>query len=138
MGAFHTDRGPERVLRLAVKAKRQRDGVMQCPECSHQNTEGAWLCINCGEKLPRPETSETEVSSETAAPDESGRFAPKISENLRRLREQTERERGAAPRRPRDAAPRTPSSTVLGLSLTVWAAVAILIIAFVIVVSNLQ
>ncbi len=116
---------------------------MQCPECSHQNTEGAWLCINCGEKLPRPETSETEVSSETTAPDESGRFAPKISENLRRLREQTEREqtergRAPSPRRSRDTAPSSPSTTLLGLPLTVWAAVAILLIAFIIVVSNLQ
>ena len=111
---------------------------MRCPECSHQNTEGAWLCINCGEKLPRPETAEADLSSETAAPDESDRFAPKISENLRRLREQTERERAASERRPRKSTPSTPSTSLLGLPLTVWAAAAILIIAFVIVVSNLQ
>ena len=111
---------------------------MRCPECSHQNTEGAWLCINCGEKLPRPETTEADLSPEPATPDESGRFAPKISENLRRLREQTERERAASEPRARKTAPSTPSTTLLGLPLTVWAAVAILIIAFVIVVSNLQ
>ena len=113
---------------------------MRCPECSHQNTEGAWLCINCGEKLPRPETAEAEadLSSETATPDESGKFAPKISENLRRLREQTERERAASEPRRRSSAPSAPSSTLLGLPLTVWATVAILLIVFVIVVSNLQ
>ncbi len=111
---------------------------MRCPECSHQNTEGAWLCINCGEKLPRPETAETDLSPETAAPDESGQFAPKISENLRRLREQTERERATSERRPRKTAPSSPSTNLLGLPLTVWAAVAILLIVFVIAVSNLQ
>ena len=72
---------------------------MRCPECEHDNTEGAWLCINCGSKLPRPEDDapEIEMAEQPQAPDpqheEPSRFAPQISENLRKLRDRTERER---------------------------------------------
>ena len=34
---------------------------MRCPECEHDNTEGAWLCINCGSKLPRPDDDAPEI-----------------------------------------------------------------------------
>ena len=73
---------------------------MRCSECNHENTEGAWLCINCGTKLPRPEDQELgEDSRKVDEPKEvqqrdEDQFAPQISENLRKLRERTERERG--------------------------------------------
>ncbi len=111
---------------------------MECPECSHENTEGAWLCINCGEKLPRPETSEAESNPETTATEEPSRFAPKISENLRKLRDQTERERVASQRRSGASVSAPTSGTLLGIPLAIWAVVAVVLIAFVIVVSNLQ
>ena len=114
---------------------------MRCKECDHQNTEGAWLCINCGAKLPRPEDEERagESSSppaESAAErDEPSRFAPQISENLRRLRDRTERER--ARQRPAQASPRT-SGRFLGVPLTVWGLVIFLFIIFIYAMSALQ
>ena len=60
---------------------------MNCPECDHENTEGAWLCINCGAKLPRAEEAEREAAEEIESIEEPSRFEPTISENLRRLRE---------------------------------------------------
>lgn len=65
---------------------------MNCPECDHSNTEGAWLCINCGAKLPRADASESASEEDTSPEDQSEgsvRFEPTISENLRRLRERT-------------------------------------------------
>ena len=111
---------------------------MECSECGHENTEGAWLCINCGEKLPRPETSEAESSQETTAAEEPSRFAPKISENLRKLRDQTERERAASQGRSRGSASVPTGGKLLGLPLVAWAAVAVLLISFVIFASNFQ
>ena len=116
---------------------------MDCPECGHENTEGAWLCINCGDKLPRPETAEVEESQKTAEAEEPSQFAPKISENLRKLRDQTERERSASERSASDrgshgTAPKPGAGRFLGLSVGVWAAVAVVLIAFAIAVSILQ
>ena len=114
---------------------------MRCQECDHQNTEGAWLCINCGAKLPRPEDQETaaETSGRTAEPaaerEEPSRFAPQISENLRRLRDRTERER--ARQRPAQSSPGA-SGSFLGIPLIVWGLVIFLFIAFVYAMSALQ
>lgn len=111
---------------------------MDCPECGHENTEGAWLCINCGDKLPRPETAEVEASQETAAGEEPSRFAPKISENLRKLRDETERERSASQQDSHGTASKPGAGRFLGLPVGVWAAVAVMLIVFVIAISNLQ
>ena len=112
---------------------------MRCPECEHENTEGAWLCINCGHKLPRPETQDSEQdeqgeSSVSAQPDrdEPSRFAPQVSENLRRLRDQAERERA------RRQVSGTGGAAVLGIPLTVWALIAFLLVLFVVLMSSLQ
>lgn len=114
---------------------------MRCQECDHQNTEGAWLCINCGAKLPRPE--DQEASAETpgqpagsaADRDEPSRFAPQISENLRRLRDRTERER--ARQRPAQASPGA-SGSFLGIPIMVWGLVIFLFVGFVYAMSALQ
>ncbi len=114
---------------------------MRCQECDHQNTEGAWLCINCGAKLPRPEDQEStaESSSKPAEPaterDEPSRFAPQISENLRRLRDRTERER--ARQRPAQASPGS-SGSFLGIPIVVWGLVLFVFIAFIYAMSALQ
>jgi cobalamin biosynthesis Mg chelatase CobN len=115
---------------------------MRCQECDHQNTEGAWLCINCGAKLPRPETQDASAESSdapagsTAESDEPSRFAPQISENLRRLRDRTERERA----RQRPARQSSPGSggSFLGIPIMVWGLVAFVFVAFVYAMSALQ
>ena len=114
---------------------------MRCQECDHQNTEGAWLCINCGAKLPRPEDKDSaaETSRPAAEPaaegEEPSRFAPQISENLRKLRDRTERERGAQ----RPARPSVGSSgNILGIPLVVWGLIIFLLVAFVYAMSALQ
>lgn len=115
---------------------------MRCQECDHQNTEGAWLCINCGAKLPRPEDQEaaSETSGRPAEPtaerDEPSRFAPQISENLRRLRDRTERER-ASQRPARQPTPGA-SSSFLGIPILVWGLIIFLFVAFVYAMSALQ
>lgn len=118
---------------------------MRCQECDHQNTEGAWLCINCGAKLPRPEdqeqaaeTSERPAGS-AAESDEPSRFAPQISENLRRLRDRTERERSRQRPRQRPAQP-TPgaSGSFFGIPVLVWGVIIFLFIAFIYAMSALQ
>ena len=111
---------------------------MECLECGHENTEGAWLCINCGGKLPRPEDGEPAPDQEKSEPEDPGRFAPKISENLRRLREQTERERSASERRPPSTSATPSTGSLLGLPLWMWAVVAVIAVAFVMLVSNFQ
>ena len=114
---------------------------MRCPECEHENTEGAWLCINCGSKLPRPEDDapEIKVAEQPQAPDqqqeEPGRFAPQISENLRKLRDRTEREREQKHSTPRT---RIPSGVILGLPLAAWGIVAFVFVLFIYVMSELQ
>ncbi len=117
--------------------------IMRCPECEHENTEGAWLCINCGAKLPRPETEaqddaeherEHEAGSGSAGEttsEEPSRFAPRISENLRRLRDQTEHDRART-------TPRAAGANLLGIPLVAWAVVVFVIIVFVVLVSSLQ
>lgn len=115
---------------------------MRCQECEHQNTEGAWLCINCGAKLPRPEDQEqtAETPEKAAGPaaerDEPSRFAPQISENLRRLRDRTERER-ASQRPARQPTPGA-SGNFLGIPILVWGLIIFLFVAFVYAMSALQ
>ncbi len=110
---------------------------MRCTECDHANTEGAWLCINCGAKLPRAELEgDPETAVESSQPEEPSRFAPQISENLRRLRDQTERERGGR-RRPRTPA-RPSASNLLGIPLAAWALIVFLFLIFIVLVSQLQ
>ena len=114
---------------------------MRCPECEHDNTEGAWLCINCGSKLPRPDDDAPEIkmAEQPQAPDqqqeEPSRFAPQISENLRKLRDRTDREREQKPSTPRIGAP---SGSILGLPLAVWGLAALIFVVFIYVVSSLQ
>lgn len=114
---------------------------MLCPECEHDNTEGAWLCINCGSKLPRPDDDapEVEVTEQPKAPDvqqdEPSRFAPQISENLRKLRDRTEREREKKGSTQRMGAP---SGVILGMPLVVWAVIALVFVLFIYMMSALQ
>lgn len=114
---------------------------MRCQECDHQNTEGAWLCINCGAKLPRPEDQDraAETSSRPAEPaaerDEPSRFAPQISENLRRLRDRTERERARQRPAQRSAGD---GGRFLGIPLVVWGLIIFLFVIFVYTMSALQ
>lgn len=119
---------------------------MRCPECEHENTEGAWLCINCGAKLPRADVKDQsggpdEVAS-PAPPQEPSRFAPQISENLRRLRDQTERARQRArnARSPRPARSRDATGPVIyfGFPLAAWALIGFVLIVIVFVMSQLQ
>ena len=113
--------------------------VMPCPECEYENTEGAWLCINCGAKLPRPETeahddAEHEHQHEAgteAADEEPNRLAPQISANLRRLRDQAEHDRGQITQS-------ALSGNFLGIPLVAWGLVALVIIIFIALVSSLQ
>ncbi len=112
---------------------------MRCPECEYENTEGAWLCVNCGAKLPRPETeahddAEHEHQHEAgteAAHEEPSRFAPQISENLRRLRDQTEDDRART-------TPNALRANFLGIPLVAWGLVTLVIIIFIVIVSSLQ
>ena len=114
---------------------------MRCPECEHDNTEGAWLCINCGFKLPRPDddTSEGEVAGQPkprdTEHDEPSRFAPQISENLRKLRDRTERERAQKRSTQRIG---TTSGIILGLPLMVWGIVGFVLVLVIYVISALQ
>ncbi len=114
---------------------------MRCPDCEHENTAGAWLCINCGMKLPRPEDAEQGATT-TGTPakaeaerDEPSRLAPQISENLRKLRERTERERTQN---------RSPERRVsiggrfLGLPLMAWGVIIFLFVVFAYIMSSLQ
>ena len=114
---------------------------MRCQECDHENTEGAWLCINCGVKLPRPEDQEstTDAPRRPAEPaaeaEEPSRFAPQISENLRKLRDRTERERA----RQRPSQPSAGGTgSFLGIPLIVWGLIILAFIAFVYAMSALQ
>ena len=114
---------------------------MRCPECDHENTEGAWLCINCGAKLPRPEAeakddpdNDNEASTEVAAEavhEDPSRFTPRISESLRRLRDQTEQDRS-------QSAPPETKPHFLGIPGAVWAFVVTVAIIFTVAVSSLQ
>ena len=114
---------------------------MRCQECDHQNTEGAWLCINCGAKLPRPEDPEQSADSSStptgpaADREEPSRFAPQISENLRKLRDRTERERA----RQRPAQPSAGATgSFLGIPIIAWGVVIFLFVVFVYAMSALQ
>ncbi len=121
---------------------------MQCPDCDHQNTSGAWLCINCGSKLPRdgdPVAAENPEREESS--DEPSRFEPAISENLRRLRERASGERSSRPVRPGNRGQRRPgpvklpemaSGQFLGLPWAFWATVIFLFFVTIMVLSNLQ
>ncbi|MCY3896894.1 MAG: hypothetical protein OXG17_10535, partial [Chloroflexi bacterium] len=62
-------------------------------------------------------------------------FAPQISENLRRLRDRTERER--ARQRPTQTSPGS-SGSFLGIPIVVWGLVIFLFVAFVYAMSALQ
>ena len=114
---------------------------MRCSECDHVNTEGAWLCINCGAKLPRTETQgDADPAVDSTSPAESetedpSQFAPQISENLRRLREQTERDRG--PQRRRESSGQPPSA-VLGIPIVVWASIIFVFIVLIWLLSQIQ
>ena len=119
---------------------------MNCPGCDHENTEGAWLCINCGAKLPRAEEAEREAAEEIESIEEPSRFEPTISENLRRLRERTASESPARSSRPRRAPdrpampslPKLSGGAVLGISPTVWLAFAALLIIVALTLSSVQ
>ena len=119
---------------------------MNCPECDHENTEGAWLCINCGVKLPRAEEAEREAAEESESVEEPSRFEPTISENLRRLRERTASGNAAKSSRPRRAPdrpaipglPKLSGGAVLGFSPTVWVALAALLVVVALTLSSLQ
>jgi hypothetical protein len=119
---------------------------MNCPECDHENTEGAWLCINCGAKLPRAEEAEREAAEEIESIEEPSRFEPTISENLRRLRERTASESPARSSRPRHAPdrpampslPKLSGGAVLGISPTVWLAFAALLVIVALTLSSVQ
>ncbi len=116
---------------------------MQCPDCDHENTSGAWLCINCGAKLPREgQAAPTSEESEESSGDEPSRFEPAISENLRRLRERAQRPARSGSRSSRRPAPtRVPQisqSEILGLPWTFWAVAIFVIVVIAMVLSNLQ
>ena len=118
---------------------------MKCHECGHENTEGAWLCINCGAKLKRDD-AETEGQESTEQADEPSRFDPNMSENLRRLRERATGEKGSSSRGPQ-ASPGIPKleipdltggSRILGLPAAVWVVFAVIFIIALMLLSNLQ
>ena len=125
---------------------------MNCPECEHSNTEGAWLCINCGAKLPRADAGESvpeEDAGSEAQSEDPIRFEPTISENLRRLRERTrdqgrERPKGTpgGARRERDLPQATMPSfsggKFLGLPGSVWVIVGSIFVIGAMVLSGLQ
>lgn len=117
---------------------------MKCHECEHENTEGAWLCINCGAKLHREE-AEVEQSGDTV--EEPSRFEPSISENLRRLRERTTGDQPTSARRRRPASAGMPKfempnlaagTRVLGLPVAVWVIFTVVFIIVAMMLGNLQ
>jgi len=119
--------------------------LMKCQECGHENTEGAWLCINCGAKLDR-EGDAVEDSAETV--EEPSRFEPSISENLRRLRDRTvDRQRTGSSKRKPSGRPSQPplkmpniagGGLVLGLPIGVWLVAAFLFFVVAVMLGNLQ
>jgi hypothetical protein len=119
---------------------------MNCPECDHENTEGAWLCINCGAKLPRAEEAEREAAEESESVEEPSRFEPTISENLRRLRERTASGASTKPSRPRRAGerptmpglPKLPGGAVFGFAPTFWLIFAALLVVIALTLSSFQ
>lgn len=116
---------------------------MRCPDCDHENTSGAWLCINCGAKLPREgQAAPASEESEEPAADEPSRFEPAISENLRRLRERAQRptrpSRSGGRRSTPRGVPQLSQGTILGLPWTFWAVAIFLFVVVAMVLSNLQ
>ena len=117
---------------------------MHCPDCDHENTSGAWLCINCGAKLPREGATEQEQDAgEGDQPDEPSRFEPAISENLRRLRERAQRpaRSGSGPSQRRSGQMKMPevsSGTVLGFPLSFWLVAIFIFVVTAMVLSNLN
>ena len=118
---------------------------MKCHECGHENTEGAWLCINCGAKLKRDD-AETEGEESAEPVDDPSRFEPSISENLRRLRDRASGDQGSSGRRPQSSPgiPKmelpnlTGGSRILGLPAAIWAFFAVILIVALMILSNLQ
>ena len=118
---------------------------MKCHECGHENTEGAWLCINCGVKLQREDDQGDELSDSVEEP---SRFEPTISESLRRLRERNAGQQatsGTRRQRPSGARPSgsgmpnlTGGSQVLGLPVTVWAIAIVVVLIAAMVLGSLQ
>ncbi len=115
---------------------------MQCPDCDHENTSGAWLCINCGAKLPREGATEKEQDAGGQdQSDEPSRFEPAISENLRRLRDRAQRpaRSGSSQRRSGPTKmPEVPSGTVLGFPLSFWLVAIFIFVVTAMVLSNLN
>ena len=121
--------------------------MMKCSECDHENTEGAWLCINCGSKLPRAqEADQVAAEEESESVDEPSRFEPTISENLRRLRERTTSGSSARPSRRRNtperpsvpSLPKLSGGSVFGFVPTFWLVFAGLLFILAITLSSLQ
>ena len=130
---------------LTVRWLRTQTGnlQMQCPDCDHDNTSGAWLCINCGAKLPREgQVAPDPEQGEESSADEPSRFEPAISENLRRLRERAQRPtrpgQRSGRRSPPTRVPQLSQSTILGLPWAFWAVVIFLFVVIAMVLSNLQ
>jgi hypothetical protein len=118
---------------------------MKCHECAHENTEGAWLCINCGAKLKRDDF-QSEGDESSGQTDEPIRFEPNISENLRRLRERAsgDPQSSRTRRQSGSGAPKLEvpnligGSRVLGLPISVWVVFAVVFIIAMMFLSNLQ
>ena len=116
---------------------------MKCHECAHENTEGAWLCINCGAKLKRDDF-QSEGDESTGQTDDPIRFEPNISENLRKLRERASGEQQSSRTRQQSGVPKlevpnlTGGSRVLGLPVAVWVVFAVVFIIALMFLSNLQ
>lgn len=118
---------------------------MKCHECAHENTEGAWLCINCGAKLKRDDFPSDSDKSSTQA-DDPIPFEPNISENLRRLRERASGEQQSARnrRRPGSGPPKlevpnlTGGARILGLPISVWVLFVVVFVIALMFLSNLQ
>jgi hypothetical protein len=124
---------------------------MNCPDCDHENTEGAWLCINCGGKLPRAEEAELEAIEAEENIEGAGSFDPTISENLRRLRERTASREPARPvssrpppaqssgvERPPLSMPKLSGGSILGLSPGLWMIIGACIVIAFLTLSSLQ
>ena len=118
---------------------------MKCHECDHENTEGAWLCINCGAKLKRDDV-ETEGGEMAEQEYEPSRFEPTISENLRKLRDRSTGNSGSSSRRS-GSSPGVPKfempdfaggSRILGMPAAVWALAAVIFVIALMVLGNLQ
>ena len=120
--------------------------MMNCPDCDHANTEGAWLCINCGGKLPRAEEAELEAIEAPESIEETGSFDPTISENLRRLRERTASRvpaKSVSPQppgseRPPLSMPKLSGGSILGISPALWMIVGGCIVVAFLALSALQ